>query len=258
MQQQYTVWRIIHPNSSSTCGLVASQKDSMQKIYTFPLCRASAFLFCNSPFTNGPTTRRSRNLRACDKSAAAFFRSSADGSCKHGNPGGWKHWLQSYSISTPSRNTRLNKSFARLGLTLLSISWNIFCTLKLILKHFGMRLTTWNSHTFPITAPCLIPAFWDFSARIFSKEPSSAASHNIRSAEASSVSHLQLGQATVLWILLHQFNVSFLATRPILPQPPHLRSFKLSPLTRTRFFIVAVLHSKQEPWKHPKMKTDFD
>ena len=41
----------------------------------------------------GPTTRRSRNLRACDKSAAAFFRSSADGSCKHGNPGGWKHWL---------------------------------------------------------------------------------------------------------------------------------------------------------------------
>ena len=134
MQQQYTVWRIIHPNSSSTCGLVASQKDSMQKIYTFPLCRASAFLFCNSPFTNGPTTRRSRNLRACDKSAAAFFRSSADGSCKHGNPGGWKHWLQSYSISTPSRNTRLNKSFARLGLTLLSISWNIFCTLKLILK----------------------------------------------------------------------------------------------------------------------------
>ena len=47
----------------------------------------------------GPTTRRSRNLRACDKSAAAFFRSSADGSCKHGNPGGWKHWLQSYSLS---------------------------------------------------------------------------------------------------------------------------------------------------------------
>ena len=98
MQQQYTVWRIIHPNSSSTCGLVAFQTDSMQKTYTFPLCRASAFLFCNSPFTNGPTTRRSRNLRACDKSAAAFFRRSADGSCKYGNPGGWKHWLQSYSL----------------------------------------------------------------------------------------------------------------------------------------------------------------
>ena len=43
--------------------------------------------------------KSTRNLRACDKSSAAFFRRSADGSCKHGNPdGGWKYWLPSYSL----------------------------------------------------------------------------------------------------------------------------------------------------------------
>ena len=55
----------------------------------------------------------------------------------------------------------LNESFARLGLTLLSISWNIFCTLKLILKHFGMRLTAdMNSNTLPyyctVSHSCLL------------------------------------------------------------------------------------------------------
>ena len=94
--------------------------------------------------------------------------------------------------ATPSRLTRLNERFAR-HYHLLITGWNFLRTPHLVLKYFWMRLTTWNPHTFPMTAQCHIPAFWDFSARIFSKEPSSAAWSNVRSAEASNVSHLQLG-----------------------------------------------------------------
>ena len=51
-----------HCNSSSTCGLVAFQNDSMQKLYTFQLCCASAFLFAflSTPTTNETIQKSSR------------------------------------------------------------------------------------------------------------------------------------------------------------------------------------------------------
>ena len=191
MQQHYTL-----ENHASTWilyswHLVALPKGSIksiQQIYTFHhmsmmLCFCFAFL----PSRTVPQpTRRSRNLRACDKSSAAFFRRSADGSCKHGNiDGGRSTGCQ----ATPSALTRLNERFAR-HYHLLITGWNFLRAPHLVLKYFWMRLITWNPHTFPMTAQCHIPAFWDFSARIFSREPSSAAWSNVRSAEASNVSHL--------------------------------------------------------------------
>ena len=45
-------------------------------------------------------------LCACDKSSAAFFRRSADGSCKHGNPGGRKA-LKVLPLGLPSKTKGL-------------------------------------------------------------------------------------------------------------------------------------------------------
>ena len=185
-----TRYIIMRPKGSCNRGPSERFNDQCNKsTYTFHhmsmmLCFCFAFL----DLLAQPKKKRSRNLRACDKSAAAFFRRSADGSCKHGNPEGGR---STGCQATPSRLTRLNERFAR-HYHLLILGWNFLRTPHLVLKYFWMRLTTLNPHTFPMTAQCHIPAFWDFSARIFSREPSSAAWSNVRSAEAS-VSHLQLG-----------------------------------------------------------------
>ena len=144
MQQQYTVWRIIHPNSSSmwTGGLSKRFNAKNLHISIVPCFCISVLQFTLHERSHNETIQKSSCLWQKRCSLLSKLRRWLLQT--------WKPWwlkalaakLLSYSISTHSRNTRLNESFARLGLTLLSISWNIFCTLKLILKHFGMRLTT--------------------------------------------------------------------------------------------------------------------
>ena len=154
----------------------------------------AVLLFCISPFTNGPTTNETiqKSSRLWQKLCSLLSKV-----CRWLLQT-WKHWWWLKALAAkllPLGLPGWTKGLVGLIICLLwaLLGWNFLRTPHLVLKYFWMRLITWNPHTFPMTAQCHIPAFWDFSARIFSREPSSAAWSNVRSAEASNVSHLQLG-----------------------------------------------------------------
>ena len=99
----------------------------------------AVLLSCISPFTNGPTTVWSRNLvRLWQKLCSLLSK------VRRWLLQTWKPWwpkaLKVLPLGLPSKTKGL------LGLMMLTISWNIWRTPHIFLKHFWVRLTTLNPH----------------------------------------------------------------------------------------------------------------
>ena len=204
------------------------------------LCFCFAFL----PSRTVPQpTRRSRNLRACDKSFAAFFRRSADGSCKHGNiDGGRSTGCQ----ATPSRLTRLNERFARpyhlliMGPSGLELFEDPVVYSTVFLDEIDYIKASHLSYDWTMSHSCLLGFLCQ---NLFQGA--------ILGSLKEWLFWISIQRVTLTTMLSNCFvNLSvnplsvFLTTRPILPQPAHLSYL---PFPEWGFLFLSLLHRQQEP-----------
>ena len=142
--------------------------------------------------------KNTRNLRACDKSSAAFFRRSADGSCKHGTPG-------------PSRFTLQNERFARpyhlliMGPSGLELFEDPAPCSEVLLDEIDYIKASHLSYDCTMSHSCLLGFLCQnlFQRAIFCSLKQCSFRRSIQRVT------LTTRQRTVLWILMHQFAISF-------------------------------------------------
>ena len=158
-------------------GLPNHSMSQCNKSTHFMKCKS-----CCASVLHFPTHKQSHDSmiqKSCapvTKASAAFFRRSADALLQTWKPW-WPKALKVLPLGLPSKTKGL------LGL------YDAHHQLKYLKDpaHFSETFLgeidySKPPHTVPMTAQCHIPAFWDFSARIFSKEPFSAAWSNACSA----------------------------------------------------------------------------